>query len=86
MYYFKTIELIVLKIRDGLKKNQIEQHSFKCRSHAFSCIDCNKDFKNEEYKSHVKCLTESERYESKSTFVAKSNKGDIKQSLWMDVR
>jgi hypothetical protein len=71
---------------EGLRKNQIEQHTFKCRSRAFSCIDCCKDFKNEEYKFHLKCLTESERYESKSSFISRSNKGDIKQNLWIEVR
>ena len=69
---------------EGLRKNQVEQHMFKCRSCTFSCIDCSKDFKNDEYKSHVKCLTESERYESKSTYQQKANKGDVKQGMWMD--
>ncbi|RNA23693.1 cell growth-regulating nucleolar [Brachionus plicatilis] len=67
----------------GLRKNQVETHMRACRSRLFSCIDCQKDFKNEEYKSHVKCLTESERYESKD-YVAKQNKGDVKQNAWFE--
>ncbi|CAF0964512.1 unnamed protein product [Brachionus calyciflorus] len=67
----------------GLRKNQVETHMNQCRSRTFSCIDCQKDFKNDEYKSHVKCLTESERYESKN-FVAKQNKGDVKQNAWFE--
>lgn len=37
-----------------------------------------------DFKAHVKCLTESERYESKS-YVEKANKGDLKQNLWIEV-
>lgn len=68
----------------GLKKNQVEQHTFSCNSRVFSCIDCGKDFKNAEYKAHIKCITESEKYESKSTYVSKPNKGELKQNAWFD--
>ena len=48
----------------------------------FCCIACNS---NGEYKTHIKCVTESERYESKSTFTAKANKGEVKQTNWYEV-
>lgn len=40
--------------------------------------------RNDEYKSHVKCITESEKYESKSSYVAKANKGEMKQNAWLE--
>ncbi len=41
--------------------------------------------RNLDYKSHTKCLTESERYESKNSYVSKANKGELKQNAWIDV-
>ncbi len=73
------------KCGTGLKKNQVEAHSYSCKSSVFSCIDCQKDFRGDEYKAHVKCLTESERYESKSSYVSKANKGELKQNAWLEV-
>ena len=83
MVYFNCF-----KCSTGLKKSQVEAQRFggSCRSQTYSCIDCNKDFRNDEYKSHVKCMTESERYESKSSYVAKANKGELKQNAWLEVR
>lgn len=49
-----------------------------------SCIDCSVNFMNDEFKSHIKCITESEKYESKSSYVQKANKGDIKQNAWYE--
>ena len=40
--------------------------------------------RNSEYKLHVKCITESEKYESKGSFVSKANKGDLKQNTWLE--
>jgi cell growth-regulating nucleolar protein len=68
----------------GVRKNQVEKHLMSCRSNVFSCIDCNKDFYNREYASHNKCITEAEKYESKS-YVAKANKGELKQQSWYEV-
>ena len=38
-----------------------------------------------EFKSHIKCITESEKYESKSSYVSKANKGEVKQNAWFEV-
>ena len=48
----------------------------------FSCIDCNKKFGWDEYKSHTKCVTEAERYQG-HLYVAKENKGEKKQADWL---
>lgn len=68
----------------GLKKNQIAKHFNICRSSIFSCIDCGKDFLDQEYLMHNKCISESQKYESKS-FVEKISKGEIKQNAWYEV-
>lgn len=46
-----------------------------------------KDFREQEYVAHTKCITESERYAAKGTFVGKPerNKGAQKQELWTEV-
>jgi len=49
-----------------------------------SCVDCSTNFKNDEFKAHIRCITESEKYESKSSYVQKANKGDIKQNAWYE--
>ncbi len=38
-----------------------------------------------EFKAHIKCITESEKYESKSSYVSKANKGEVKQNAWFEV-
>jgi len=56
-----------------------------CRSNCFSCIDCGKDFNGNSYNSHVKCISEAQKYESKG-FVEKANKGEAKQNAWFEVK
>lgn len=68
----------------GVRKNQVEKHLMRCRSNCFSCIDCGKDFYGNSYNSHVKCISEAQKYESKG-FVEKANKGEAKQNAWFEV-
>ncbi|XP_066429380.1 cell growth-regulating nucleolar protein isoform X2 [Eleutherodactylus coqui] len=64
---------------ESLKKGQVEKHLAICRNcQCLSCIDCGKDFWGEDYKTHLKCLTEDEKYGGKA-FEAKVSKGDLKQ-------
>ncbi|KAK1901301.1 Cell growth-regulating nucleolar protein [Dissostichus eleginoides] len=54
-----------------------------CRgSQSLSCIDCGKDFWGDDYKNHVKCISEDQKYGGKG-YEAKANKGDIKQQQWI---
>lgn len=48
-----------------------------------TCIDCNKDFGGDDYNSHVKCVSEAERYGGVG-FKAKANKGEVKQNSWIE--
>ncbi|XP_054724707.1 cell growth-regulating nucleolar protein-like [Uloborus diversus] len=71
----------------SIKKNQVEKHcQFQCRNcESLSCMDCGKDFWGDDYKQHIKCITEDEKYGGKD-FKAKpsSNKGEIKQEKWIE--
>ncbi|XP_076461870.1 cell growth-regulating nucleolar protein-like [Babylonia areolata] len=69
---------------ETLKKNQVEKHyTTKCRRCEFlSCIDCGKEFWGDSYQTHIKCVSEEEKYSGKN-FVAKPNKGEVKQEQWI---
>lgn len=45
-------------------------------------MDCGKDFWGDDYKEHVKCVSEDQKYGGKG-FEAKTNKGDAKQQEWI---
>uniref|UniRef100_V9KX87 Cell growth-regulating nucleolar protein n=1 Tax=Callorhinchus milii TaxID=7868 RepID=V9KX87_CALMI len=67
----------------SVKKTQVEKHVNSCRNcTCLSCIDCGKDFWGEDYKTHIKCITEDEKYGGKG-FEAKAHKGDVKQQEWI---
>ncbi|KAM6980668.1 cell growth-regulating nucleolar protein [Aplochiton taeniatus] len=68
---------------ESLKKVQVEKHVNMCRGcQVLSCIDCGKDFWGDDYKTHIKCITEDQKYGGKG-YEAKSNKGDVKQQQWI---
>ncbi|KAJ8382286.1 hypothetical protein SKAU_G00030640 [Synaphobranchus kaupii] len=68
---------------ESLKKAQVEKHVNICRGcETLSCIDCGKDFWGDDYKNHLKCISEDQKYGGKG-FEAKSNKGDVKQQQWI---
>ncbi|OCT99344.1 cell growth-regulating nucleolar protein [Xenopus laevis] len=68
---------------ESLKKGQVEKHRGTCRScGCLSCIDCGKDFWGDNYKNHLKCISEDQKYGGKA-FEAKANKGDVKQQQWL---
>ncbi|XP_026465810.1 uncharacterized protein C16C10.8-like [Ctenocephalides felis] len=71
---------------DSLQKPKVQKHyQTACSRNPINltCVDCHKDFGEKEYVAHVKCVTEMERYSDKS-YVAKTNKGEAKQSSWID--
>ncbi|CAK6958320.1 cell growth-regulating nucleolar protein [Scomber scombrus] len=69
---------------ESLKKAQVDKHVHMCRGcQVLSCIDCGKDFWGEDYKNHVKCISEDQKYGGKG-YEAKANKGDVKQQQWIE--
>ncbi|CAG5074828.1 Similar to Lyar: Cell growth-regulating nucleolar protein (Mus musculus), partial [Cotesia congregata] len=73
---------------ESLQKPRVAKHyQFQCRKRiSLSCVDCFKDFLDDEYIAHTKCITEAERYGGKN-FVAKAsaNKGERKQQEWIKI-
>ncbi|XP_059184580.1 cell growth-regulating nucleolar protein [Centropristis striata] len=68
---------------ESLKKAQVDKHVNMCRGcQVLSCIDCGKDFWGDDYKNHVKCISEDQKYGGKG-YEAKANKGDVKQQQWI---
>ncbi|XP_045852867.1 cell growth-regulating nucleolar protein [Meles meles] len=68
---------------ESVKKVQVEKHVAICRNcECLSCIDCGKDFWGDDYKNHVKCISEEQKYGGKG-YEGKTHKGDIKQQAWI---
>lgn len=74
---------------EQVKKPQVEKHyTQKCRAcNVLTCIDCLKDFVGDEYKTHVTCMSEDQRYSKEGRAgwdpaVGQGNKGDKKQTQW----
>jgi len=43
-----------------LKKKQLKNHTYSCRTNAFLCIDCKKRFVGNEHEGHTSCMSEQE--------------------------
>ncbi|KAM3960654.1 uncharacterized protein ACR2FA_005244 [Aphomia sociella] len=72
---------------ESVQKPKVEKHYLtKCRNRSpnLSCMDCFKDFYGNDYESHIKCITEEERYSGKG-FVAKEKKGEKMQNAWVEI-
>ncbi|XP_066488487.1 cell growth-regulating nucleolar protein [Tiliqua scincoides] len=68
---------------ESVKKAQVEKHVNLCRNcQCLSCMDCGKDFWGDDYKLHVKCISEDQKYGGKG-YEAKTAKGDVKQQEWI---
>uniref|UniRef100_A0A8C3XVM3 Ly1 antibody reactive n=1 Tax=Chelydra serpentina TaxID=8475 RepID=A0A8C3XVM3_CHESE len=68
---------------ESVKKGHVEKHVNICRNcQCLSCMDCGKDFWGDDYKNHVKCISEDQKYGGKG-YEAKTNKGDVKQQEWI---
>ncbi|XP_038601071.1 cell growth-regulating nucleolar protein [Tachyglossus aculeatus] len=68
---------------ESVKKGQVEKHVNICKNcQCLSCIDCGQDFWGDDYKNHVKCISEDQKYGGKA-YEAKINKGDVKQQEWI---
>ncbi|XP_010293804.1 PREDICTED: cell growth-regulating nucleolar protein [Phaethon lepturus] len=68
---------------ESVKKAQVEKHVNICRNcQCLSCMDCGKDFWGDDYKEHVRCVSEDQKYGGKD-FEARTNKGGAKQQEWI---
>lgn len=67
---------------ESLKKNKVDQHSWKCRFNSITCIDCLKDFSMHSYSAHVECITEDQKYGG-INYKQEEFKGKNKQNQWI---
>ncbi|GAB0088459.1 Cell growth-regulating nucleolar protein [Sergentomyia squamirostris] len=75
---------------ESLKKQAVEKHYTwqRCKGVPVfvTCVDCMKDFRDQEYVAHTKCISEAERYYGKDYHAKPSqNKGQKKQEAWTDI-
>jgi len=88
--FYKTSRMVVFACNAcgaSVKKNQVEKHyQQQCRRcESLSCMDCGKDFWGEEYKNHIKCISEDQKYAAKGWQPkASTNKGERKQEAWIE--
>lgn len=69
---------------ESLKKNQVNKHYVRCRMSMVSCLDCNKEFWGEDFNTHIKCISEEEKYSGKDYKARPTqNKGEVKQDAWL---
>lgn len=71
----------------SVKKNQVEKHSWTCKkSTCYSCLDCHTQFWGDQYKTHIKCISEDQKYGGKDYKPkASSNKNENKQNSWIEI-
>uniref|UniRef100_G3THA1 Ly1 antibody reactive n=1 Tax=Loxodonta africana TaxID=9785 RepID=G3THA1_LOXAF len=70
---------------DSVKKGQVEKHVAVCGSCEcllIDCLLCYQELKGDDYKNHVKCISEDQKYGGKG-YEGKTHKGDIKQQAWI---
>lgn len=68
---------------ESVKKVQVGKHVAACRGcECLSCIDCGQDFWGDDYKQHVRCISEEQKYGGKG-YEGKAHKGDLKQQAWL---
>ncbi|KAI9593284.1 hypothetical protein BDF19DRAFT_415658 [Syncephalis fuscata] len=49
--------------QDTIKKPKLDQHFNRCPNASFSCVDCSTDFYGTEYRTHITCISEAEKYQ-----------------------
>lgn len=63
---------------------QVDKHRTRCGwNTVFHCLDCQKGFAGDEYKAHIKCISEAQKYGG-AGFVPKEAKGELKQNQWAE--
>merc|ERR1712000_211733 len=78
----KMVTFVCGKCGESLKKQKVENHTYKCSCPYVSCIDCSIDFYENDYTNHIKCITEQEKYGGDKYRNTSNSKGEQKQSSW----
>eukprot|EP00946_MAST-07B_sp_MAST-7B-sp1_P001626 g1626.t1 len=79
MVYF-----VCMACQETLKRNAVDKHCLRCRDcWDLVCVDCNKVFSGEAFRSHVTCMSEAERYQGK-LYRPKHKGKRSPQDVWME--
>ena len=79
MVYF-----VCMACQETLKRNAVDKHCLRCRDcWDLVCVDCNKVFSGEAFRSHVTCMSEAERYQGK-LYRPKHKGKRSPQEVWME--
>ncbi|KAJ3415692.1 hypothetical protein HDV05_004370 [Chytridiales sp. JEL 0842] len=65
--------------QESLKKQKLDQHTYRCRYAQFTCVDCSKTFQGTEYRAHTSCISEAEKYQ-KALFKPKKGQQQKQQN------
>lgn len=61
----KMVYFVCNRCQETIRKCKVEEHSHRCGSSSFSCVDCGKDFSLAAAQNHNTCITEEEKYQGK---------------------
>uniref|UniRef100_A0A7S4DDA0 Zinc finger C2H2 LYAR-type domain-containing protein n=1 Tax=Heterosigma akashiwo TaxID=2829 RepID=A0A7S4DDA0_HETAK len=72
---------------ETLKRNQVDTHAGRCHScYAVTCVDCNVSFPDNDYKQHMTCISEAEKYQGNLYQAPKKKAGKQNpQEAWMEL-
>lgn len=61
----KMVYFVCNRCQETIRKVKVDEHSKRCGSNSFSCVDCGKDFSLTAARNHNTCITEEEKYQGK---------------------
>ena len=81
MVYF-----VCMQCQETLKRNAVDKHCLRCRDcWDLCCVDCNKIFSGEDFRKHVTCISEAERYQGALYRPKKGHNKATPQEIWTHV-
>lgn len=74
----------VCQCGDSLKKPSVAKHLQIRRCASVTCVDCSKTFHGSEYESHIRCISEAEKYMGKLYLESSTKREGAKQDDWLN--
>lgn len=72
--------------QESVNRPKVEAHAMRCGGHTsrltLSCVDCGQQFRGEEFRTHVKCVSEDEKYQG---HLYKKSGKQTKKDTWSEV-
>lgn len=63
--FIYMVYFVCNRCQETIRKNKVDEHSNRCGSNSYSCVDCGKDFSLSTARGHNTCITEEEKYQGK---------------------